>query len=144
MAAIEEVTVGQFADGPRDDPRTIRRRKVKLRSASAAIQAAELLDKYLGLWKEKDQVDAALTDKTVVEVFWKGSPQETPQEPNGTRALSRQPTSGVVLESLGVSNIAAEAIDGAVVGGIQHLEDQGSGRRPMSKTQTAVNGTSRL
>jgi hypothetical protein len=144
MAAIEEVTVEQFTEGPRDDPKTILRTKIKLRSASAAIQAAELLGKYLGLWNDKGPVDAALTGKTVVEVVWQGSPQETQQEPNGPRALSQQPTSGVVLENLGVPNIAAQRIDETAAGDIYHLEDRGRACRPISKTQPAVNGTSRL
>jgi hypothetical protein len=111
MAAIEEVTVEEFAEGRGEDAVRIRRTKVKLRSASAAIQAAELLGKYLNLWNDRGPVDAALTGKTVIEVCWKDSPQETPQEPNGPRMLSQQPCSDVVPENPGIPN--AQRIDGS-------------------------------
>jgi hypothetical protein len=82
-------------------------RLIKLRSASAAIQAAELLGKYLGLWKDKGSADAP-----VIEVYWKDSPPETLPEPNAPGTLSQQPTSDVVPENLGIANLPAQRIDG--------------------------------
>jgi hypothetical protein len=122
MAAIEEVTVEETIEGKGEGAVRIRRTKIKLRSASAAIQAAELLGRYLGLWKDKGPADAP-----VIEVYWRDSPTETPQEPNGPRMLSRQPCSDVVPENLDIPNIAAKHIDEAAD----------------VKTQPAVNGTSR-
>jgi hypothetical protein len=34
---------------------------------------------------DKGPADAALTGKTVLEAYWKGSPTETPQASNGPR-----------------------------------------------------------
>jgi hypothetical protein len=115
MAAIEEVMVEETIEGKGEGAVRIRRTKIKLRSASAAIQAAELLGSYLGLWKDKGPVDAP-----VIEVYWKGSPQETPQEPNGPRMLSQQPCSDVVPENLGIPNIAAQRIDGTVAADVKN------------------------
>jgi hypothetical protein len=58
-----------------------------LRSGSAAIQAAELLGRCLGLWKDKGPADTALTGKTVIEVCGRDNPQETLPEPNAPRTL---------------------------------------------------------
>jgi hypothetical protein len=82
MAAIEEVTVEETIEGKGEGAVRIRRTKIKLRSASAAIHAAELIGRYLNLWDDRTPTE---TGKTVIEVCWKDSPQETPQEPNGPR-----------------------------------------------------------
>lgn len=50
MGALEEVTIEQYTEGPRDDPDTIKRIKIKMRSAGTAIQAAELIGKWLNMW----------------------------------------------------------------------------------------------
>jgi hypothetical protein len=70
MAALEEVTVEQVVEGRGDGEQTIRRTKIKLRSAAATIQANELLGKWLGMWKDK----AGLTDASgmgapIIEVY---------------------------------------------------------------------------
>jgi hypothetical protein len=72
MAGLEEVTVEQYMEGSRDDPETIKRTKIKLRSAASTIQAAELIGKWLGMWPNK----MALTDEkgegpAILEVRWK-------------------------------------------------------------------------
>jgi hypothetical protein len=52
------------------------------------LQACELLGRYLSIWKDRAALtDAAGTGPAVLEVHWKGSPQESvnrgsqPQEP---------------------------------------------------------------
>jgi hypothetical protein len=79
IAALEEVAFEQVVERQGGDRQTTRRAKIKLRSAAAVIQANELIGRYLGLWKDKSPADAALTGKTVLEVYWKGSLEETPQ-----------------------------------------------------------------
>lgn len=86
MAALEEVTIEQYTEGPRDDPETIKRTKIKLRSATTAIQAAELIGKHLGMWPSR----TALTDPSgegpaVIkhEVTWK-QPEPQPQSSSST------------------------------------------------------------
>jgi hypothetical protein len=71
------VTIDEFVEGRGEEARTVRRTKMKLRSAATVIAACELI----GMWKDK----AGLTNPTdggppVIEVYWKGSPQETPPE----------------------------------------------------------------
>ena len=50
MAALDEVTVEQFTEGPRDDPQTIKRVKIKLKSPSGALTAAKMIGDWLGMW----------------------------------------------------------------------------------------------
>jgi hypothetical protein len=56
MAALEEVTIEQYVDGPRDDPQTIKKTKIKLRQAGAVLQANEMIGKWLGMWQSKLEV----------------------------------------------------------------------------------------
>jgi hypothetical protein len=64
----------------------------RLRSAAAIVQANELIGRYLGLWRDRGPADAlGAAGKTVVEVFWKGSPQEVPATNGDGRALGEQP-----------------------------------------------------
>jgi|SRR5882672_349922 len=48
MGALNEVTVDEFLDGPRDDPDRIRRTKLKL---EPRLKALELIGNWLGMWK---------------------------------------------------------------------------------------------
>jgi hypothetical protein len=86
MAVLEEVTVDQIVEGRGENRQVIKRTKIKLRTAGIVIQACELLGRYLSIWKDRAGLtDAAGTGPAVLEVYWRGSPQETPQEPNGAR-----------------------------------------------------------
>ncbi len=53
MAALGEVTVEQYTEGPRDDPQTIKRTKIRIKPAADAAHAAELIGKHLGMWPNK-------------------------------------------------------------------------------------------
>jgi hypothetical protein len=118
IAALEEVTVEQVVEGRGEDRQAVRRTKIKLRSAAAVIQANELLGRYLGLWEGKGQAEVAAAGKKIIEVYWRGTAQETPQVSTGSRTLSQQPTSGVLLENL-------QRSDGTAAGDGRHLEDRG-------------------
>lgn len=50
MAALEEVTIEQFTEGPKDDPQTVRRTKIKLKATTGAIAANKLIGDWLGMW----------------------------------------------------------------------------------------------
>jgi hypothetical protein len=50
MAALDEVTVEQYTEGPRDDPQTVKRTKIKLKTPVGATRAAELIGDWLGMW----------------------------------------------------------------------------------------------
>lgn len=56
MAALGEVTIEQYEEGPRDNPETIKRTKIKLKTASDALAANELLGKHLGMWPTKAEI----------------------------------------------------------------------------------------
>lgn len=56
MAALCEVTVEQYTEGPRDDPQTIKRTKIRLKPAAEVIQAAELIGKHLGMFVNKHEL----------------------------------------------------------------------------------------
>jgi hypothetical protein len=118
--------IDRFAREENGDPRVLQSTMIKLRAIAGVVRANELLGKYLGMWKD----EAGLTNPTdcgpsVIEVYWKGSPQETLSEPNGPRMLSEQPCSNMVPENLGIPNIAAQRIDEKVTGYIHHPEDRG-------------------
>jgi hypothetical protein len=82
MAALEEVTVEQVVEGRGDGKQTIRRTKIKLRSATATIQANELLGKWLGMWKDKVGLTCGSgVGAAALEVYWKGSPMESQVDP---------------------------------------------------------------
>jgi hypothetical protein len=92
LELLEEVVVDQVVEGRGEERKTIRRTKIKLRSASGALQACEMLGKYLGLWKEgKGPGDIPGTGKVIYEVHWQGSPQEVPATNGDGRALAEQP-----------------------------------------------------
>jgi phage terminase small subunit len=87
MAALDEVTIEEFVEGRGEEARTVRRTKIKLRSAATVIAACELIGKWLGMWKDK----AGLANPTdggpqVIEVYWKGSPQEDSAEAKRSEA----------------------------------------------------------
>src|SRR5216684_2078013 len=50
MAALDEVTIEQYTEGPRDDPQTIKRTKIKLKPPAGAMTAAKLIGDWLGMW----------------------------------------------------------------------------------------------
>ncbi len=50
MAALDEVTIEQYVDGPRDNPQTIKRTKIKLKSPTGAMTAAKMIGDWLGMW----------------------------------------------------------------------------------------------
>lgn len=82
MAALEEVTVEEFVEGRGEEARTVRRTKIKLRSAANVIAAAELIGKHLRMWKEGlGMTDPLGTGPPIIEVYWRGSPDETTQAP---------------------------------------------------------------
>jgi phage terminase small subunit len=80
MAALDEVTIEEFVDGRGEEARTVRRTRIKLRSAANVIAACELIGRWLRMWKEGAAPPSI--EPPVIEVYWKGSPQETPQQPS--------------------------------------------------------------
>src|SRR5882672_9019144 len=50
MAALDEVTVEQYIEGPRDDPSTIKKTKIKLKAPTGAMTAAKMIGDWLGMW----------------------------------------------------------------------------------------------
>jgi hypothetical protein len=50
MAALDEVLIEQTKEGPRDDPTTIVKTKIKLKSPTGAMTAAKLIGDWLGMW----------------------------------------------------------------------------------------------
>lgn len=72
MAALGEVTVEQYTEGPRDNPETIKRTKIRLKGAGDAIAANELIGKYLGMWPSKTALTNLDGDGPAeVTVTWK-------------------------------------------------------------------------
>jgi hypothetical protein len=73
--------IDKFMRGENGDPRVLQSTMVKFRAIASVVQANELIGKFLGMWKDK----AGLTNPTgdgppLIEVVWKGSPEETPPE----------------------------------------------------------------
>jgi len=50
MAALDEVTIDQHVEGSKDDPETIRRVRIKLKSPTGAMSAAKMIGDWLGMW----------------------------------------------------------------------------------------------
>jgi hypothetical protein len=83
MAALEQVVIDQIVEGRGDERQVIKRIRIKLKTAGRVIQACELLGRYLSMWRDRAALtDAAGTGPAVVEVHWKGSPQQPPPAPN--------------------------------------------------------------
>lgn len=61
MAALGEVTIEQYTEGPPNDPQSIKRTKIRLKTAADAIAANELLGKHMGMWPTKTAV--TITDE---------------------------------------------------------------------------------
>lgn len=68
MAALGEVTVEQYTEGPRDDPQTIKRTKIRLKGATDAIAANQLIGKYLGMWRDINITEVTGKDGGPIEV----------------------------------------------------------------------------
>jgi hypothetical protein len=58
-----------------DNPAAVQQLQ-SLRSAHAVVQANELLGRYFGMWSDKSAPEATGGGRTIVEVYWGGTPQE--------------------------------------------------------------------
>lgn len=56
MAALEEVTIEQMMSGSKDDPETIVKTKIKLKSPTGAMTALKMIGDYLGMWNSSKAV----------------------------------------------------------------------------------------
>jgi hypothetical protein len=78
-----------------DDAQGFQGAIVKLRAINGVVQANELLGKWLGMWKDKvGRTNPTGAGPPVIEVFWRGSPEETPPEPNGPVLTAAPPQRG--------------------------------------------------
>jgi hypothetical protein len=68
--------IEQFIAKPHHDAQEIQGLTLTLRSATAVVQANELLGKYLGMWSDKSAPDITGGGR-ILEVYWKGAAQPT-------------------------------------------------------------------